>query len=409
MKIAYIRTALDDQDKQEKLAELQKLGYDTLRLEGEIPKHGELTELESILASAAQGDVLCINTLMELGRTLDETVRYVNRLIEKGVAVFSVADNVETSGTDPELNLKLLSSVSDRDRQKLVTSIRAGRKAAEARGIKFGRKKGLTEPFRTMAPEVYQLSQQKGQTIDIICEKFGIGSRNTFYRIVEYQKGKERDKQEESDRRERERHTTPMKLFYFDIETTGAEPVLDSIHHLAIIIEINGQIKLRESLLVQPREMADLPEDYQTPDSKITKTQLANTEVYAPPAQALAQLCQMLERYVNPADPADRFFVVGYATEQTKVPFLRELFEEGPQRYENYFYTGSMDARVLATQYLWSRRAEFRDFSLPEVFKALGGSRTIKKVLMGKQEHDATSEVEMARQVYKHITTDEFI
>ncbi|GHB87463.1 recombinase family protein [Persicitalea jodogahamensis] len=404
MKIAYIRTALDDQEKEEKLKELQKLGYDSLRLEGEIPKNGGLTELEKIVVSAVKGDVLCINSLMELGRTLDETVRYVNRLMEKGVAVFSVADNVETSDTDPELNIKMLSPVSDRDRQKLVTSIRAGRKAAEARGIKFGRKKGLTEPFRKIAPEVYRLSQQKGQTIDMICEKFSIGSRNTYYRIVEYQKEKEQHKREE-----RERHTANMKLFYFDIETTGPEPALDSIHHLAIIVEVNGHIKLRDSLLIQPREMADLPEDYQTPGSKITKAELANTEVYSPPAQALAKLCQILERYVDPANPADRFFVVGFATEQTKVPFLRELFEEGPQRYEDYFYIGSMDARVLATQYLWSRRAEFKEFSLPEVFEALGGSRTVKKVLVGKHEHDATSGVEMARQVYKHITTDKSV
>lgn len=409
MKIAYIRTAIDEEDKQVKLEALEKLGYDKLYVEKEVTDRETLVELEKVAAGARQGDVLCVNTLTDLGRSLDEIVRFSKQLMGKGISVFSLADNAEKSEGENDFNLGLLSTMSERQRKSLVRRLKAGRTAAAAKGMKVGRKKGLTPAYQEIAPAVYQMSQEKGVTIKTIREKFNIGSRNTYYKIVEFQKKALMAEKNSSLAGQRERHAPTLKLFYLDLETTGPSPILNSINQLALIIEVNGDVKLRNLLLIRPREISDLPLDYVSPGTGVTRAQLANEKEYRPAAEALNELCEILGRFIDPDNPADCFFIVGYGTEEAKIPFLRELFNEGSLRYEDYFHTGSMDVKVLATQHLWTRRGEFSDFSLREVYQALGGNRSAKKGSSGDDQQGPSTGVEIGRQVYKHITSNNIL
>lgn len=406
MKIAYVR-GIDDQDIEEQLEELRKLEYDTMHVEGEVSGKGRLKVLESIITKATHGDILCITDLTKLGRAVEEIVLYAQMAMDQGVSVFSVADNKGLKTGDRDLNFKLLATLAERDRRKLVSRIQAGRKIAVEKGVKFGRKKGLSEAYKAIAPEVYRLSESKEMTGEAIREKFGIGSRNTLTKILDYQKEAERIQKEIDDKKARRAKLPNMKLLYLDIETTGPDPVTNSIHHLALIVEVNGVVKLRESLIIRPREFEDLPEDYRTPNG-ITKKDFANPLNYVPPAEALSELDHILSQYIDTADPADRFFIVGYGTEGGKLPFLRGLFTEGPQRYEDYFTADSLDAKVLATYYLWPRYNEFKDFSLGEIFRALGGREKLTKALSGNNKEDAEVNVEFTHQVYKKITADFF-
>ena len=90
----------------------------------------------------------CITDLTKLGRAVEWIVRYAQRAWDQGVSVFSIADNKGRKTGDRVLNLKLLATLAERDRRKLVSRIQAGRKIAVEKGVKFGRKKGLSEAFK---------------------------------------------------------------------------------------------------------------------------------------------------------------------------------------------------------------------------------------------------------------------
>lgn len=409
MKIAYIRPTIDDDNNRDKLEQLNELGYDKLFIEGDVGKKKPLTVLDKVVALAVQGDVVCITTLTQLGRSLEEIVRFAKLISDKQVAVFSITENTEKKHQESDLNIKLLASLAVEQRIELVARIQAGRKAAAERGVQLGRKKGLSSKYASIAPEVFAYAQQPKKTIPDILTKFNIGSRNTLYKILDFQR-EAIGHQNRLDARKRKIARAPaQKLFYMDIETTGDEPILDSIHHLGLILEINGEIALRDSLIVRPQEYDDLPEDYQTPGTRITKAQLGDKTNFVPAAEALTELCQILGKHIDPVNPADRFLVVGFDSQGLKLPFLKKLFESGPQRFEDYFFAPSFDVLVLAAYYLWPRLAQLGDFTLHMVFSALSGNEKVRMVQEGGNGPDVAVGVEMTRQVYKHITADGFV
>lgn len=186
-----------------------------------------------------------------------------------------------------------------------------------------------------------------------------------------------------------------MKLFYFDVETTGLDPKKNSIYQLSFIVEKDNEIICRGEINMQPAEIDELPDDYVTPVGNITKAQLLT---YQKPNEAFNSMMSILNMYCDRFDKKDKFFIVGYNTQTFDIPFLREFFSRNNNNYfGSYFWNHSFDCIVLALHYLRNERADMPDFKLETVAKQL-------EIRADGQLHDANTDVRITRAIYKLVT-----
>lgn len=183
------------------------------------------------------------------------------------------------------------------------------------------------------------------------------------------------------------------KIFYFDVETTGLSPVKNSIHQLAGIIEIDGQVTDEFNIKMQPVEMDQLPEDYVTPVGGITK---ADFRTYGTQEEGYKLLMSKLNTSIDRFDRQDKFFISGYNCQNFDMNFLRKLFDNHQNSFiPAYFWSSSLDVMVLAANALIETRKTMPNFKLETVAKQFGIE------IQGKGFHDAMSDIRATREIYQ--------
>lgn len=186
-----------------------------------------------------------------------------------------------------------------------------------------------------------------------------------------------------------------MKLFYFDLETTGVRHWKNGIHQISGAIEIDGEIKEYFNFNVQPYHLA-LIEQEALDVSGVTKEDI---NLYKPFKDTYIQLCQLLSKYVSKFDKKDKFFLVGYNNASFDNAFLRAFFVQNSDNYfGSYFWSSHIDVMVLAAQYLMTKRHLMVDFKQSTVARELGINVDESKL------HDAVYDVDIMVQIYKSIT-----
>ena len=94
-----------------------------------------------------------------------------------------------------------------------------------------------------------------------------------------------------------------MKLLFFDLETTGTQADKHGIHQLSGSIVINGEVKEKFDLRVQPHPGAVI-EQGALDVAGVTQEQIM---AYPPMRQVYDQFINMLSKYVDRYDRYDKF------------------------------------------------------------------------------------------------------
>lgn len=186
-----------------------------------------------------------------------------------------------------------------------------------------------------------------------------------------------------------------MKLFYFDLETTGVKFWKNGIHQISGAIEIDGVIKEEFNYLVKPFEKAIIEQEAMT-IGKVTAEQIS---LYPPMDKVYKELNSMLSKYVDKFSKNDKFFTVGYNNASFDNQFLRAWFvQNGDKYFGSWFWSCPIDVMVLAGQHLMDKRHLMVDFKLMTVAKELGIEIDEKKL------HEASYDIYLTREIYKIIT-----
>lgn len=186
-----------------------------------------------------------------------------------------------------------------------------------------------------------------------------------------------------------------MKLFFFDLETTGLSYVKNGIHQISFEIVIDGVTKEQEDLKVKPNP--DLIIEQEALDvAGVTREQIlaypSMTEVYR-------KLIQTMSKYVDRYARGDKFFLAGYNNASFDNSFLRAFFSQNSDKYfGSWFWSNSLDVMVLATQYLLERRCKMENFKLATVAKEMGVAIEEDKL------HDATYDLYLTKSIYDKVT-----
>ena len=170
MLIGYARVSTSEQETRLQLDALRKAGVRRLYSEkgsGVGPRY----ELQRALRELRPGDVLVVYKLDRLARSLKDLLALLDRLRQLGCAVRSLTEPVDTSSAIGELVLQILGAVAQFERSLIRERCEAGRRAARARGVKFGRRVTMDAHAQRTAAEFYRL----GLSYREIGVVFGVG------------------------------------------------------------------------------------------------------------------------------------------------------------------------------------------------------------------------------------------
>lgn len=186
-----------------------------------------------------------------------------------------------------------------------------------------------------------------------------------------------------------------MKLFFFDIETTGTNPARHGIHQISGEIMIDGVTKEQFDFKVRPNPQAQIEEEA-LKVAGVTKEQIL---AYPPMYDIYRKIINMLEKYVDRYNKKDKYFLVGFNNASFDNQFLRGFFlQNGDQYFGSWFWSNSFDVMILATPYLAEKRPDMENFKLATVAKALGVDVSEDSL------HDASYDIYLTKAIYQIVS-----
>ena len=149
--ILYLRVSTQDQSTDlqkrdlERWAKARGLHYRVLEDKASGTKHNR-QGLQDMMALARQGQVqgIAVWKLDRLFRSIQGAVRTLSELTELGVAFYSHQDQVDLSTSTGRLMANMLMAIAEFEADMIRTRVKAGMRAAKARGVVLGRPTKMT-------------------------------------------------------------------------------------------------------------------------------------------------------------------------------------------------------------------------------------------------------------------------
>src|ERR1700679_2278079 len=144
MKYGYARVSTEDQNPAMQLAALKKAGYKTVFKDEVTGAHVIRPALARCLKKLETGDTLIVCKLDRLGRSLRDLIHMLDGFKHDGIKFRSLTEAIDTETPTGRAMWQMIGVLAELERSLIVERTRAGVKAAQKRGVKFGRKTKLT-------------------------------------------------------------------------------------------------------------------------------------------------------------------------------------------------------------------------------------------------------------------------
>lgn len=131
-----------------------------------------------------------------------------------------------------------------------------------------------------------------------------------------------------------------MKIFYLDLETTGTDPAKHGIIQIAYLVEIDGKEHQRGEFRVRPFDFQSIE-----PDAlEVNGVSVDDLAKYPQPNEVYQRLVnQVLQKYVDKFDKADKFNIAGYNV-GFDLQFLKQFFvNNGDNYFGSWFNYDTID------------------------------------------------------------------
>lgn len=152
-KVGYIRVSSIEQNTESQKVMLDKIGMDKIFEEKISGKNTDRPELQAMLGYAREGDTVYVKDLSRLARNTKDLLDIVEYLTNKGVALKSIKESIDTSSNFGKLMITFLAAIYEFERANLLERQRDGIVVAKQKGKYKGRKK-VEKPANFS--EVYQ-------------------------------------------------------------------------------------------------------------------------------------------------------------------------------------------------------------------------------------------------------------
>lgn len=138
--LGYARVSTGDQDVAGQTLRLTQAGAIKIFTDVRSGRSMERPGLSALLDYARTGDTLAVVRLDRLGRSLAELLATVSMLKERGIALLSLEEKIDTSSAAGELVFHVFGAIAHFERRLIAERTRDGIAAACAEGRKPGRR-----------------------------------------------------------------------------------------------------------------------------------------------------------------------------------------------------------------------------------------------------------------------------
>lgn len=119
-----------------------------------------------------------------------------------------------------------------------------------------------------------------------------------------------------------------MKICYFDVETTGLDPVKHDIIEIACIIEIDNVVKDEFSLLCQPFKYGTIDEGA----LKSCGTTIEELRDRMLPQEMYSELIKYFSKHIDKYNKLDKFYPAGFNV-RFDVDMLNNFYQKNDDKY----------------------------------------------------------------------------
>lgn len=144
MRIGYARVSTNEQSTDSQLDALERAGCERIYQESFSGKSKTRPELERMIDALRDGDIVVVQRLDRLGRSLKDLIELLDGFKQQGVQFISLNENIDTTTAIGELAFHMIGSIAQFERRLISERTKAGLAAARARGRKGGRKAKLS-------------------------------------------------------------------------------------------------------------------------------------------------------------------------------------------------------------------------------------------------------------------------
>ena len=174
--LGYARVSTGDQDVAGQAMRLEQAGAIKVFTDVRSGKSMDRPGRTELLAYARAGDMLAVVRLDQLGRSLGELLTVVKELKERGIALLSLEEKIDTSSAAGELVSHVFGAIAHFKRRLIADRTRDGIAAARATGKLPGRR----PPDPEKASAALKLVEA-GVAPVAVAKQLGLG-RATVYR-----------------------------------------------------------------------------------------------------------------------------------------------------------------------------------------------------------------------------------
>ena len=174
--LGYARVSTGDQDVAGQTMRLTEAGAIKVYSDIRSGKTMERPGLEALLAYARKGDTLAVVRLDRLGRSLGELLATVVMLKERGIALLSLEERIDTNSAAGELVFHVFGAIAHFERRLIAERTKDGIAAARARGKRPGRQPVDVDKVMAALKLV-----EAGLSPTVAAKQLGLG-RSTVYR-----------------------------------------------------------------------------------------------------------------------------------------------------------------------------------------------------------------------------------
>ena len=181
----YWRCSTDLQDQERQVLALDQAGCEKIygdKITG-TSNYGDREELSKCLEQLQRDDLLVLEDMTRLGRTMVTMLVELNNLIERGVFIKTLDGRLDTSLMNDEivrLIVGVMGYAAECELRNIKHRTSEGRAVAKTRGVKFGAKRKFD---KYQVAEILEKRKQ-GQGYGTIAKSLGM-NRSTVQKIVE--------------------------------------------------------------------------------------------------------------------------------------------------------------------------------------------------------------------------------
>ena len=150
--LGYARVSTADQTLKGQLEALKAAGADPIYREKVSGVRADRPQLAKLMGTLKPSDVVVVTKLDRLGRSTRELLDLIDRIGKAGASFRSLGDPLwDTGSSQGRLLSTLLAAIAEFERELIRERTGEGRKRAMAAGVKFGRKRKLSDYQRAEA------------------------------------------------------------------------------------------------------------------------------------------------------------------------------------------------------------------------------------------------------------------